>query len=36
MEREAQKGGEAKSASVMEINGECDKLWSRDREGGSG
>ena len=25
--------GEAKSASVMEINGECDKLWSRKRGG---
>lgn len=32
MESEAQKGREVKSASVMEINGECDKLWSRDRE----
>lgn len=29
-----EKGGEAKSASVTEINGECDKLWSRNRAGG--
>lgn len=35
-EREAQRGREAKSASVMEINGERDKLRSQDRVGGSG
>lgn len=32
---EGKKGGEAKSASVLEINKECDKLWSRKGEGGS-
>lgn len=33
MASEAEEGREAKSACVMEINGECDKLWSRVREG---
>lgn len=34
-ESEGKKGREAKSASVLEINRECDKLWSRIGEGGS-
>lgn len=34
-EGEAQRGRESESASLVEINEDCDKLWSGDGEGRS-